>query len=65
MDEPSEWCNSFALILKDNGKVQLCMDPARLNKVLIRPAHRDPTLNDILQGLADVKYLTLIDANSG
>ena len=50
---------------KANGKVQLCLDPARSNKVLIRPVHRGPTLNDILVRLAGVKYLKLIDASSG
>ena len=47
MDETLEWCNSFVLVPKVNGKVRLCLDPARLNKSLIRPVHRGPTLNDI------------------
>ena len=45
------------------GKVWLCLDPARLNKVHIRLVHRGPILNDILPRLVGVKYLTLIDAN--
>ena len=48
VDEMAEWCNSFVLVPKANGKVRLCLDPARLNEVLIRPFHRGPTLNDIL-----------------
>ena len=40
VDEMSEECNSFVLASKANSKVQLCLDPARLNKVLIRPVHR-------------------------
>ena len=35
MDETSEWCNSFVLVPKANVKVQLSLNPARLNKVLI------------------------------
>ena len=58
-------CNSSLLVPKANGKVWLCLDPARLNKVLIRPIHRGPTLNDILLRLAGVKYLTLINAYLG
>ena len=60
-----KWCNSFVLVLKANCKVQLCLDPARANKVLIRPVHRGTTLNGILPRLAGVKHLTLIDMNSG
>ena len=48
VDETSKLCNSFTLVPKVNSKVRLCQDQARLNKVLIRPTHRGPTLNDIL-----------------
>ena len=58
VDETLEWCNSLLLVNKANGKVSLCLDP-------IRPVHRDPTLNDILLILADIKYLTLIDVSPG
>ena len=27
VDETAEWCNSFVLVPKANGKVQLCLDP--------------------------------------
>ena len=36
-----------------------------LNKALIKPVHRDPTLCDILPRPAGVKYYTLTDARSG
>ena len=65
VDDTSEWCNSFALVPKANGKLWLYLDPARINKVLIRLVHRGPTLNDILPKMAGFMYLTLIDANTG
>ena len=61
----AEWCNSFVLVPKANGKVRLCLDPFRLNQALIRPIHRGPTLNDILPKLNNVKYMSIIDASSG
>ena len=60
VDEFAEWCNSFVLVPKANGKVRLCLDPARLNKVLTRPIHRGPTLNDILPKLNSVKYMSIM-----
>ena len=48
VDETLEWCNRLVLVPKANSKLQLCLDLPRLNKVLIRPVHRGPTLNDIL-----------------
>ena len=65
MDENSEWCNSFVLPPKANGKAKLCLDLHRLNKTLIRPVHAGLTLNNILPRLAGMKYLTLMDTNSG
>ena len=65
VDGTSELYNSFILVLKGNGKLQLSLDPARLNKVPIMPVHRGPTLNNILLKLADIKYLILTDENMG
>ena len=65
VDETSEWCKSFVLVSKANGKVRLCQDPAQLNQALIRLIHRGPTLSDILPKLNNVKYLSFIDVSSG
>ena len=65
VDETVEWCNSFVLVPKANGKVRLCLDPARLNQALIRPVHRGPMLNNILPQLNNVKYMSIIDASLG
>ena len=32
VDETLEWCNSFALVLKANGKVGMCLHLPRLIK---------------------------------
>ena len=64
VDETSQWCNSFVLVPKAKGKVQLCLDPVWLNQALIRPIHRGPTLNDILPRLNNVQYMSIINASS-
>ena len=65
VDETAEWCNSFVLVHKGNGKVWLCLDPAWLKQALIRPIHRGPMLNDILLKLNNTQYMPIIDASSG
>ena len=65
VDETVEWCNSFVLVSKANGKVRSCLVPVRLNQALFRPVHRGPTLNDILPRLNNVKYMSIIDPSSG
>ena len=47
INETFEWYNCFGLVPKPNGKVWLCLDPARFSEVLIRPIHRGLTVNDI------------------
>ena len=64
IDEAVEWCNTFVLLHKLNGKVRLCLDPARLNHAFIRPVHRGLTLNDIFPKLNYIQFLSLIYANS-
>ena len=51
IDETAEWCNSFVLMPKPNGKVSLCLYSARLNQALIRMVHGAGTLNDIFPKL--------------
>ena len=65
VNETVEWSNSFVLVPKSNGKVRLCLDPARIIQVLIRPVHRGPMLNDILPRLNNIKYMLIIDSSSG
>ena len=65
MDETLEWCNIFVLVPNVNGRLELCLDLARLNKALISPVHRDCTLNHILLRLAGINYLSLINACPG
>ena len=65
IDETVEWCHSFILIPKADGKVMLSLDLMRLNQTLIRPVHRGTTHNDIFLKLNNVKYLSLIDVSSG
>ena len=65
VDKTAEWCNSFVLVPKANGKVRLCLDPAQHNQVLIRLIHRGSTLNDIPPRPNNMQYLSIIHASSG
>ena len=47
-----------------DGTAEWCLDPLRLNQVLIWPVHRRPTLNDFFAKVNNAKYLSLIDAST-
>ena len=63
MDETAQWCNSFVLVPKPDGKVRLRLDPARISQALIHPDHRGPMFNDIFPKLTNIEYLSLTDAS--
>ena len=54
----------FCIGAKVNGKVRLCLDPARMNRALITLVHRGLTLNVIFPKLNNAQYLSLIDVSS-
>ena len=64
-DETFEWWNSLVLVLKPNGTVHMCLNPARLSQALIRLVYRDLTVSDIFPRLAITCYLTLNETSSG
>ena len=65
MDETAEWCTSFVLVPKSNGKVRPCLDPESINQALIRPVQRGSILYYISSKLNNAQYLSPIDASSG
>ena len=65
VNEMAEWCNSFVLVPKTNGKVRLCLDLERLNQALVRPIYRGPIFNDILPRINNIKYMSIIDVSLG
>ena len=64
VDEMSEWCNCFVLVLYSNGNVRLFLDPAILNQDLIRPVHRDPTPNQIFPKITHAHCPALKEVSS-
>ena len=65
VDETVQWCNTFVIVAKPNGKACLCLAPTRLNQALIGPVHRQLAINHGLPKLTNLHYMTLIDATSG
>ena len=63
--EHTEWINSIAPVMKEDGSLRLCLDPKDLNKAIKRNQWHTRTLDDILPELAQSKYFTIKDATSG
>lgn len=65
VDEPTEWVNPIIIVRKPNGSLRICLDPHDLNLAIKREHFQLPTLDQITTKLANAKYFSKLDANSG
>ena len=57
-----EWLNSFVVVKKPNGNLNVCLDPTNLNKHIIRSVCNMYTLEDIIDKMQTI-LLCLIQLN--
>lgn len=65
--EPSEssWASPVVLISKKDGSTRFCVDYRRLNDCTIKDAYPIPRVNECLDALANSKWYSCMDLNSG
>ena len=63
-DVSPEWLNSFVIVKIPNGTLRICLDPANLNKNIIRPVCNSQTMDDV-QRLKGAKFFTVFDTSKG
>ena len=67
--EATPWINRFVLVESkdklDNLKLFICLDPANLNKAIIREPYHFRTPEDIAHLLADSCIMTVYDCKKG
>lgn len=64
VSEPRKWISSMVIIAKPN-KIRICLDPRDLNKSLMHPKIKMPTLKEILPRLAKAKVFSTLEAKNG
>lgn len=62
--EPTPSCSEM-VVVKQRGKIRICVDPVELNKVLIRQNYRLKTLEEIVAHVRGAKRFTLLDLKKG
>ena len=60
-----EWLNSFVVIKKPNGKLQICLDPTDLNPFIVRLVCNARTLDEIIALLKDAVHFAVFDSTKG
>ena len=61
----SEWASPSVLIRKKDGSVHWCVDYRALNKVTQKDAYPLPLIEECLDSLSGVKFMSTLDMNSG
>ncbi|XP_018495621.1 uncharacterized protein K02A2.6-like [Galendromus occidentalis] len=65
VDHPTQWVNRLSLQVKKNGDLRICLDPRKLNEVLIREVFHTPAFDEILPNLSKVKLFSKFDLSDG
>lgn len=65
IEEPTNWVSSITYVTKRDGGLRICLDPKHLNKALLRPYHKIPTLEEINHRFAKAKFFSKLDAKAG
>lgn len=63
-EESTPWVSNI-LLVKQKGKVRICLDPIPLNRALKRPHFQSATLDEILPELDGAKVFTTVDLKKG
>ena len=64
IDEPTEWVNSMAVVVKPNGKLRICIDPRDLNQAIRREYYPMTTIEEIVAHTPNAKIFSVLDASS-
>ena len=65
IEEPTEWCAGLVVVLKQSGKVCICVDLTKLNENVCRERHLLPAVEQVLAQLSGATVFSILDANSG
>ena len=65
INEPTEWVNSMAVVVKPNGKLRICIDPRDLNQAIRREYYPMTTIEEIVAHTPNAKIFSVLDASSG
>lgn len=65
--EPSNsaWASPIVLVSKKDGTTRFCVDYRKVNDVTVKDAYPLPRVDDCLDALADAKWFSCMDLNSG
>ena len=61
VDTPEGWISNITVTPKPNGDIRICLDAREINKVIINEKFPIPTLDSLIDEMADSKIFSKID----
>ena len=61
----SPWSSSMVPVRKPTGEIRLCLDYSRLNAVTVDDPYEMPRITDLLDRVANARWLSKLDLNQG
>ena len=61
----SPWSSPIVLVQKKNRDMRFCVDYRKLNEITVNDSHPLPLISDLLDGVKDAQYFSLLDLRSG
>ena len=61
----SPWSSPMVPVKKTDGTIRLCIDFRQLNKVTVPDPYHMPRVDDLLDELAEAKWMSKLDLNKG
>lgn len=63
--EPTEFVSNIVVVVKNTGKLRICLDPTNLNKAIARGPHPMKCLDQVVSKLFGARYFTVLDCSEG
>lgn len=62
---PTSWLNPVCPVIKQNGRVRLCLDMRRTNESILRTNYNLPTLDEVISEMDGAKFISKVDLKEG
>lgn len=65
VDKPSPWVSPIVIVPKPNDDIRVTVDMRRVNEAVLRERHPIPTVDELLQDMAESRFFSKLDLKLG
>ena len=65
VEKPTPWVSPVVIVPKAKGDIRMCVDMRRVNEAVMRERHPIPTIEELLQDMAESRVFSKLDLKMG